>query len=315
MINKIIIIGLGNMGKRHLQAGARLDYIEQIFCYDREPSALASVPAFCLEYGINDKTLSFTSDFIDVLGAITKDSLVIIATTAGGRAEMLGRVIAKTPGAIIAEKPLCQSGEEYEKILTASKARNVPVYLNFTRHAYPFYREIKNALKGAKNRQFKAVFPNGIALIGIHMFDLMTWLFDAKKYSFLDNNLQEQFETKRMGYFDFFGGITLKTGDDDTCVFSAVKGNDLFSIDISSSGKQFVIYESAGKLIASEGMNKIDITEIKTPFTSQVMDKVIDNIARGKAEIGLPDVFESHLAHKILFEYMRVHGLAGINIT
>ena len=175
MKNNIVIIGTGNMGKRHLQACAKSSDELEVICFDSNNAALQSVPEFCQKNNIKTAQLILAKSLTEVLSFIKDKTIVIVATTAQSRQTILAEVIKRKPLCVIAEKPLTQTLSEYESVRALASAMTVPVYINFTRHLYDFYQEIKAQLAGIKDKSMTAVFPNGIALIGIHMFELMTW--------------------------------------------------------------------------------------------------------------------------------------------
>ncbi|MCK5613628.1 Gfo/Idh/MocA family oxidoreductase, partial [Candidatus Pacearchaeota archaeon] len=178
----IFIFGMGNMGKRHFQAISHLDYYNKIYCFDISQEAIASVKDFCSENDLDEASLVLMNDFDEMILKISKDSIVIVSTTANGRVELLESVMSKRPKVIMAEKPLCQNLEEYEKILYMSEENDVPIYINFPRHRYPFYQRIFSDLKNLKQQSFHAKTWGGMACNGIHVLELMTWLFSINKY-------------------------------------------------------------------------------------------------------------------------------------
>ncbi|KAF0135228.1 MAG: hypothetical protein FD145_54 [Candidatus Saganbacteria bacterium] len=315
MKTNIILIGTGNIGKRHLQAISNLSSVDRITCYDTAEDALASVPEFCKSNNLNINNLVFSSDYGVLLQSISDNTVVIIATTAKGRGKLLEDVIRKAPLAIIAEKPLCQTLEEYEAIMKLSKTWNVPVYINFARHMFSFYRDIHTTMKDAQHKSLNAVFPDGMGCIGIHMFELMTWLLSPKTYKIIHSSVEGVFKTKRKGYSDIYGSLVILLDDTHLCSFTTSNKEKVFSIEISSGRKEYKIYEASQKMIISDILNNVNIHEVEILYVSQMTDKIVSDILEKRKTNKLPDVFQSYLAHKILFDYMALNRKEKTNIT
>lgn len=319
MKTKLIIIGLGNIGKRHLQAISNLNFLEEVLCYDINAKSLDLVPSFCEENDVRVKNLKLISDLDKILKSISKETIVIISTTAKGREKILAESINRQPRAILAEKPLCQKVSDYENIMTLAGTKKVPVYINFVRHQYDFCYEIHKLMKDSKEKSFNAFFSGGMACVGIHMLEMMTWLLNVNSYRILTSRKSEVYETKRKGYCDFSGEMLLETNNSNLCFVRAVKTasekEKASLIDIFSDEKQFRIYEFAKKMIVSDMSNSIKVLDIEIPYISQITDKIVENIVNDKEAPKLPDIFQAYLAHKILFEYMKINNVENLNIT
>jgi len=313
MKNNIVIIGTGNIGKRHLQAVGNLRIAAGIVCYDNIEESLNSVHPFCKANNIDTDHLDIRTDYKNTLDAITPDSIVVIATTAKGRKDILLDVLAKRPKAVIAEKPLCQSDEEYKQILVASKANNVPVYVNFARHAFEFYKKIKQEIRGAGHKTFVSVFPDGMSVIGIHILELMTWLLDVKEYKVLFSRSTKKFETKRPGYHDCFGEILLSLDGGNTGYIKTSDGENVFTNKIITENKEFDVFEFSNKMTVSDRSN-IEVRDIQVLYVSQITDKIISSILSG-GDVALPTIEGAYTAHRILFDFIKANSLEGINIT
>ncbi|NQU17108.1 MAG: Gfo/Idh/MocA family oxidoreductase [Candidatus Saganbacteria bacterium] len=314
MKNNIVIIGMGNMGKRHLQAVANLSIIGEILCYDISHGSLDSVPAFLKENNICNNNIRTTISFDEIIKAINAETIVIIATTAQGRHQIIANVITLRPLAIIAEKPLCQSIDEYEMIMALSRDTNVPLYVNFPRHMYGFYREIYESLKGSKAKGFSAVFSGGMGCIGIHLLDLLVWILEVKTYKILFSDNHSVYHAKRAGYCDLAGVLLLSINDTNVAFLHSQKDEGHSLIEFYSQNNKFRIYESEKKMVVQDVSIGIDVREIDLPFTSQLTDKIITALIQ-KERVELPNISQSYLTHKILFDYIKINRLEHVNIT
>lgn len=315
MTIKIAIIGTGNMGKRHLEACGKLPQELEAVCYDSNREMLDSVSDFCEANKIKLNKLILANSMTELLEFISEKTIVIVATTARDRQKILSLVIARQPLAIITEKPLTQTLAEYESLIELAKEKKVPVYINFTRHLYAFYQEIKEQLEGLKAVSMRVVFPNGIALIGIHMFELMTWLLNVNECKIVESKLHKTFQTKRKDYVDMYGEIAVEISNGMCCTFSSCENSNVFSIEIDSERNRFRIFESENRMEIADKYGSIEQKRLEIPYTSQIMDIAIADLLKSGRTRKLPDIFEAFLAHKMLFNYLNNHKLTGMNIT
>lgn len=119
---------MGNIGKRHLQSISNLSLDFEVFCYDKVKNAVDSVPDFC-KNSLEIPNIQYLYDIRSIEQKIDEETIVIIATTAEGRKEILEVAINKQPLTIISEKPLTQNITDYENIIKLSSQKGVPIYI------------------------------------------------------------------------------------------------------------------------------------------------------------------------------------------
>ena len=157
----VLIIGTGNIGKRHLQGASFLP----VSCYDISRDSLESVRPFCESNKIRIPKLLPELD--DALNTITPETVVIVATTANGRVPLFKKIVSRNPREVILEKPACQSLSEYKQLMKITGEGEV--YVNIPRTLYPVYQQI--GLEG-KHAMFFANSSNaGMVCNGISVQD------------------------------------------------------------------------------------------------------------------------------------------------
>ncbi len=308
----IVIIGLGNIGKRHLQAVSRLNNCEKFVCYD--VANVESVKEFCSKNGISTENIRLTSSFDDAINAVNTETVVIVATTAKGRAGIIEKVMMKRPLAIIGEKPLTQNLAEYEQLVKLADQTKVPVYCNFPKHMYPFYQRIEAKLKQEPLQSLHAVTWGGMACAGIHAIELMTWLLDVRKYKILKAVSRGNFSSKRPGFEDFAADLTIECNDSIVCTIQASEEQKLETYDLATAETKYSICESAGKMIETNNKGEFLVKDLEILHVSQITDQIVQDIV-AKRKVRLPDLAQSLNAHKILFESMKLSGAERLNIT
>ncbi len=309
----IAIIGLGNIGLRHLQAVARVKDPGSVWGFDIRQEALSQAETFCRDNNLNFISLRLTNDFKELLFHMDRQSIVIVATTAKDRKELLLKVLEQKPLAVLAEKPLCQGVTDYKAVLNKAKKLSVPVYVHFSRRRYDFYQKIFDATKNVRPKCFTAVFSGGMCCNGIHLIDLAAWLMRAKSYNVVYSKKRKVFASKRNNYFDFSGDLLVRFDNGAMGLFQCDEAAMTSVIDLAYDAKAFKIFEDAGKMISFEA-NHVVVDSIEIPLVSQLTDKIMEDIYH-KRSARLPTVQESYLAHSILFRAIRKNKLGKLNFT
>ena len=121
MVKNIIVIGCGNIGSRHIQALAKLQFNTHIEIVDPNLNShkIAQLRLNEVSYD-KQKHEFFWHTSISEIKQKNND-LVIIATTAMNRISILEQLLLLNNLKFLIEKMVCQSVKEYEKILDLMK--------------------------------------------------------------------------------------------------------------------------------------------------------------------------------------------------
>lgn len=316
-MNKVIVIGTGNIGKRHIQALYKSELDFKIVAYDFIKDSLLSVNQFCISNGLDVERISLIEDLSLLTEQIDSTSVVIIATTASGRMELLEPVLNRRPAAVIIEKPVVQNESDYLSIQALAAKVGVPIYVNFIAHAQHFYREIYENVKDSKDYTFYTNMPSwGMSTVGIHQFELYFWLFGVKEYEVVFSEVSSVYEQKRQGFYDLAGTIGLSDKKGNIAVFRNQAVNSVASIQIVTENYLYTIHESQNTLIKIGPDKKIEVKDLNVRFVSTYIHEVVDLIFNGQHnEVYLPTIEQSYLAHKVLFDYVSTHVSSPLNIT
>ncbi|QEC78074.1 Gfo/Idh/MocA family oxidoreductase [Mucilaginibacter ginsenosidivorax] len=316
-MNNVIIIGTGNIGKRHLQALYRSDLEFEIVVYDVFKESLSSVSQFCIDNKLDSARVTPVESFDKLLGFINGDSVVIVATTATDRINTLEPVIIRKPKAIIVEKPIVQVEADYYYIQSIAESNQVPVYVNFIAHAQHFYREIYQNVKDAKEFSFYTNMPNwGMSTVGVHQFELFFWLFGIKEYEVVFSEVSSVYEQKRKGFYDLAGSIVLSDKKGNIAVFRNHTVPSFPSIQIITEDYLYTVHESQNMLIKIGPDKKPVVTDLNVRFVSTYINEIVDYVFNNEFDkVYLPTIADSFLAHKLLFDYISQHVKTPLNIT
>jgi predicted dehydrogenase len=310
----IIVIGTGNIGRRHIQAISKLHIDYKLYCNDSNEKAIIACSDFIKMNSLRIPQIFYSTRLLE-LSEFVKDSIVILATTANNRISLFEFLLPKRPLAIIAEKPLCQSQLEYDNILKICENGKTKVYVNFIAHLQPFYHEIKSVLKQESEFIFYSNLPRwGISTVGIHHFELLTWLFDIKNYKIMFSHVKEIYEQKRESFYDLAGSIHLMDDNGNIAVINNTSSESIVSIQIITQNILYNIFQQHQKMLEIDkggtfNVKKINYIQISEYMHNVIMDIINDNRSK------LPTVDESIIAHRILFDFLNIHNLNTLNIT
>lgn len=307
---------MGNIGRRYLQAISKLSVDYKLFCYDKSQEALNYIPKFCEDNNINTSNINTVNKDNDLYNSINSETLVLIATTAKDRKEILDICIEKMPLTIIAEKPLVQNLSDYNYIMKKAKDYGVDICINFFARAQPFWKIINKELE-KKNISLCTILPKnwGIACVGIHHFDLFTWFNGEKDFEFVGSTVNYVFEQKRSGFYDIAGSLSLRTKKGNMLNINSSESPDISSVQIIANNKIYNYFELHQNIIEIEKGKGIKVNSAKERYISNYMTDIIENIVKKNNNHILPDIFESYTPHKMLFEYLNLHNLNDLNIT
>jgi predicted dehydrogenase len=142
---RILLVGAGQIGSRHLQALASIPDVAEVVAVDPDPQARDRALARWREIaGHAGKTITFHSEF----GALKAEryDLAVLATSAPGRLDLLRRVVDLGVRRVLSEKLLFQSVAQLDRALTLCDARDVTVYPNYVyRFAAPWAEVARKA--------------------------------------------------------------------------------------------------------------------------------------------------------------------------
>lgn len=315
-MNKIILVGTGNIGKRHLQAIIGSNQVSKIYCYDLYEDALDSVPEFCQSNKIPQEIICIEKSFENLLLEIDDYSIVIVATTARGRMEILNPIIKCKPKAIVVEKPVVQYKYQYKDLEELAAQYSVNIYVNFIAHAQKFYNQIYNELEGTTELSFYTSMPKwGLSTVGIHQIELFLWLSRSRTCEMSYSTSSLVYEQKRKGFEDIAGTILLNNQKGHLAVIRSLMSDiSPSSIQICSDKKIYTIYESLNRLVVADKDGGVDIQDLNVKFVSQYMNEIVDAIFTDR-DVCLPTIENSRLSHDLLFDFLKIHKLEGINIT
>lgn len=173
---RVLIVGCGELGSRHLQAVASLPEVREVEVVDPRPEALELGRQRLAE--IPDCSPSISFDWLPSLEKATKGGdLCIIATQADVRCQLLYEAV-ETLGysTFLLEKLVAQSVQDYKRVVDFSRRKGLSVWVNCQARAHPLHRHVKECLDPSEPIIFNVVGGNyGLVTNGVHAVDLFAF--------------------------------------------------------------------------------------------------------------------------------------------
>lgn len=319
----VLIVGCGNLGRRHLQAVASLPQVKKIEIVDSNTGAL--------ELGrrlLEDDPVCLPSPsprWITSLDAVTLGGdICIVATQAKGRA----RLIKKIAGTLkyrnfLIEKIASQSTSEYEDLIQFAKAHSLKIWVNCKTRAYPVHQYIKSQLNGEEPILFNSMAGNhGLANNGTHAADLFAFYDNAQKIERVSAVVDPVLHPSKRGkeIFDLSGTLVGKT--EKGSVFTLSYAGHHASFDhfvIVTKSHRWIIDHFLRWAVESRGEKGGDWKPI--PFEGNLMVSQMTKIFAGeileKGNCLLPTLEECWPAHRFILESLQPHfnKLLGKNLN
>ena len=276
---KIAIIGVGQLGSRHLQGLAKSSKEFRIYVIDPNENALILAKQRYEE--VSKSTNSIVSYHQSMNDLPDNFDLAIIATTANARRKIIVDLLDKCSiNYLILEKVVFQKSEDFRPIQKLLLEKSVKTWVNCARRSYLFYKKIKNEL-GADKLSIEVKGNNwGLACNSIHMIDLLAFFTENTDIKINTNELEDIIvDSKRNGFKELKGTLKIQTSRDDILVLNdSDKYNENLKISISNGSMQFNIYEGQGMIVKHTSDNERQEEKISIPFQSDLTGSIVDQI-------------------------------------
>lgn len=304
----VVLIGVGAIGSRHLQACKSLPSDMTIWAV--EPSEESWQAAMTIWDGTasdSDPSLHRVSRIAEL--PEKQFDVAVVTVQANIRTAVLEEFLrARSVKKVILEKFLFQKKAEYQSVSDLLAEFNVPAWVNCPRRLWPGYIKIKHSLLKGEQLASMSVTGTGwdIGCNGVHFIDIFAFLADASEVRIDKVELAgAPQEAKRAGMYHISGiasgefldgnggavsfSMESKAGDlsPKSIVLKTVAGDD---IDIEELGAAVVLSVNAG---AKE--------ETPILFQSVLTDKVVMELVKD-GSCSLTPFAESSLHHLALID-------------
>ena len=246
---KILLVGAGNIGSRHLQALALLNRDAEITVVDQSEESLnLAKERFESVYKSDYKiSVSYVKDLKD---AYIDADVAIVATSAKPRKMIVEALLENTAiKNYILEKVVFQSVDDLYEIKKKFEERGVKAWVNCPRRNMSIYKEIRELLSKESYVNYLVEGGEwGMGCNSIHFLDAYAYLSGATEFFSDVKRLDAgHVDSKRSGYYEFTGQLDIDS-DKGQVTMRSIKGRDAHLVaEITSDHYQIVVDESRGK--------------------------------------------------------------------
>lgn len=300
---KILIVGAGQLGSRHLQSLAILDKQDEIFIVDPSVESLEVAESRYME-------VSKAGSPVKVIFRVAYDNIptnidvCIVATSAAHRLSVIKEITKRFRiEYLILEKVLFQSTEELYEARQLLSDSQISAWVNCPRRMYPVYRSLRERVSGSSFLTLQVEGGEwGLACNSIHFIDMWAFLTDQTSYEIDLSMLQSNvLPSKRVGYKEVYGTLSGSTDDSSfylTCHLfndeipvqsvTITIETDTVIIKISESSRVLQVFDLKG--------NKQEEINFDVPYQSEMTSIVVDKLLKtGSCELtSLEESFHLH---------------------
>ncbi len=270
-MKRILVVGAGQIGSRHLQALKAVKVPLQITVVDSLPESLTRARSRFDESVPKEHPhrVSFVSEIPKIDGKI---DLAIVATRSDTRRGAIDQIFKKNScDAFFLEKLLFQKPGDYRDIQILFENLKVKAWVNCTMRTIPFYAEMKK--DGPLNKINYTVGSGETGLITsiVHFLDHMAYLTNCLDFS-VDTSLLEpkSIESKREGFLELIGTIRVTFMDGSFGSFTRYpEGTEPSLVTISNKDVSYMVKETEEKALISKRLEKWQWKEILSPIPLQ----------------------------------------------
>jgi predicted dehydrogenase len=309
-VNRIVILGAGNIGSRHLQALGRSRIPLEIVVVDPSTKALEiSKQRFDEMRQKSNMEPRYCQSLNDVG---TEFDIGIVATSSDIRRKVVEDLLAKsTVKYLILEKVAFQSSDDFEHVIQLLRSRNVGAWVNLPRRVIPFYIELKKMVKPHEQVFYTVQGGDwGLACNAIHFIDHLCFMIQETDYKVsclsLDKGVKE---SRRKGFIEFTGALHCYFRNGSELNLISQNGSQRPSvITILSKSMLYVIEEEKGLARVSREDADWAWEEMKFRlyYQSELTHRLVEEILE-TGNCGLTSIEESYLIHKPLLKSLIGH--------
>lgn len=294
----IAVIGVGALGKRHLQSIMNSKYDMKIYCIDPYEHAM---DGFLDENQSVNKEVFFSTN-IDIVPR--EIDFALFSMSSNGRREMFEQLIERaTVKYVVFEKVLFQKVEDYYAVEKELKENGIKAWVNCGRRVQDLWMGLKKEMDKVETFEYHIAGGRwGMACNTVHILDAIAYLAGCDDMILLDLNLKNEIiESKRKGYKEFFGTIDGRCGKCNNFSISCYDTDLPSVIDIITPDCRYRINEAKGECSKTSIDGSVIETNFKVKLQSQLTETYIESLFK-TGTLALASFEESMKIHLSLIE-------------
>jgi len=316
-MNKIAVIGAGQLGSRHLQGLSLIDVPCTFYLIDPFQPSLDQARQRLLEMPVNKNVCEVLS-FTDITELPKQIDLAILATTADVRFVTLEALLAQSKvKSVVLEKVLFQREDEYERAGRLLDMHGAKAWVNCPRRVYDIYHQAREFFRDDLVLSMQVHGGEwGLGCNGIHFSDLFSYL-TGNVIEHYDSNLLDDatFSSKRPEFVEFSGTLIGRTGKSQLELTANRSSIARHLIMLRAENRTCLIDERAGRALCMDEKDGGRGEPLSLPYQSQLTCDLAKTILKqGNCE--LPDYQTSAAIHLPFIQVLQNHILKIVsNVT
>jgi predicted dehydrogenase len=311
-VNRVIIIGAGNIGSRHLQSLVKSKLTLSITVVDPNAQAL-EISKKRFNESLTRKKVGTSPTYLQNLKDVDAEfDVAIVATNSDVRRSVIEELVSKSRVKyLIVEKVAFQNTDDFESVIKLLNSKKVKAWVNLPRRVIPFYQNLKTTVK-PHDQVYCTVQGGewGLACNAIHFVDCLCYLIEETDYEVTCQHLDKGLkESKRTGFVELTGSLHFHFKNGSGLNLISQNGTDAPPLTmIQTKSAQYIVQEEKGVgwTLKKETGWKWEKIKFKWPYQSGLTHKIVEEIiSTGKC--GLPSLEESYLIHKPLLNSFLDH--------
>ncbi len=316
ILTKIILVGCGNIGSRHLES--LMNFQNKISIDIVEPNKKSKTNAIRLIKKLHIKNPPKMTWYNSIEDLDNNAEVVIVATNSLNRIPLIDILLKQGNKKFILEKMVCQSKKEYKLLINSFNKYSAKAWVNTNRSYFPFYKKIKTIFSNSKSIQLSVYLGNsGLGTSSIHYIDLFCWLSNNYNIKLNQKYLSDKiFSSKRGKSFKEFSGVIVGSNSKNSYLSISSQNNPKIPpsaiVEIYDGQKHIVINELQEKFYFLTNYEKIPKLTFKFRHVSELTHKIIREILTNDS-CSLPTVENSFKIHSELFRIFNSHLYKHLN--
>jgi len=307
MPKKILVVGCGNIGSRHIQALTKLPFKIDIDLVEPNKTSQNLTKSRLNELKITNIDNLIWHSSIDEL--IQKSDLTIVSTTAVGRADLIIKLLEKGHSKFLIEKIVCQSTKEYGLLKSKFHKYGAKGWINTNRRYIEPYRQLKNLFDSGSFHMYVIAGDVGLGSNSYHFVDLFSWFSNDDIVTLNGDSLDKKISYSKRGndLLEFSGTITCRNKNSSLIISFLPFINIPVIVGLINNDFHIIIDETNKKVISINEKNILSNNFLMANVSNSTTQIVNDIISKDQCD--LPDLNFGFNAHNELFNIFNKHIL------
>ena len=302
MVKKVLVVGFGNIGCRHVQSLLKNKVHYEIHILETSKSNIKK-NLKKIDANMNDFIWHNHLEEVQVL------DIAIIATSSAPRFDIMKYLLKIGFKTFLVEKIVFQSEQQFNIIKRDLLKHGAVAYCNFGNRYVKAYNEIKKIIQFSKN-QISIEINGGLFGLGcnaIHYIDLLQFFRGDNHIEVLSNESKLLNSPHKRGslYKEFYGDISFKNKRSDTILIRSNKNINEVTIKIESRDDLFILNQKNMEIEIFKHNKLVKKKGFYIYSASELTHILIDDIFNKKCKMATID--ETFLTHIALFKTFNSH--------